>query len=102
MWDHWVRLQHGLGGRERYAGHTVGGFLSVLGKVNVSWTGVPQDLDLFQDQAWRPFAVRDPTILTIGLGDLHGFEYWGKRLFVNRPIPNYPKKIGHWFCQLME
>lgn len=55
-----------------YKGQTWGVFVSVLGKFNVSFTGVPDGLTEYRKQ--------NSSILTFGLGDLNGLTYWLGRL----------------------
>jgi patatin-like phospholipase len=63
----------------RYVGHTYGLFASLLGRINVSWTTVPSELTYFREKAgMRPFD--EPTILTVGFGDVRGLVYWGRRM----------------------
>ena len=64
--DFWCRPSDGL---ERcYKGYTPGAFVSVFGKVNVSFTKVPRGLPEYKKQ--------NSSILTFGLGDLNGLAYW--------------------------
>jgi hypothetical protein len=62
-----------------YLGHTFGVFMSLLGRFNVSWTTVPGDLTYYRERA-RIRVRGTPTILTLGLGDLRGVVYWGRRV----------------------
>jgi hypothetical protein len=49
--------------------------------VNVSWTTVPAELTYFREKAgMRPFG--EPTIVTIGFGDVRGLVYWGRRMLL--------------------
>ncbi|MGH7676985.1 MAG: patatin-like phospholipase family protein [Gemmatimonadaceae bacterium] len=84
--------------RSGYSGATVGLFASLYGKINITWEGAPQDLDFYQDRAWRPFGMSNPTVLTIGLGDFNGLLYWGDQLAL--PVTAMPRKLARWIKHL--
>lgn len=51
-----------------YRGETTGLFVSLMGKINVTFTPIPRGLPTYRRQ--------NSTILTMGLGDLNGLLYW--------------------------
>jgi hypothetical protein len=67
--DQWLRPDDGL--RQSYKGSTIGLFLSVGGRFNVTYTRIPDGLPFYR--------LENSTIVTISAGDLNGLAYWAVR-----------------------